>query len=39
MKGVPFAMRYPKLKSMNKVILKYLGLLYMDKDVKRKLSP
>ena len=31
MKGVPFVMTYyPKLKSMNKVILKYLDLLYID---------
>ena len=36
MKAVPFVMTYhPKLKSMNKVILKYLDLLYMDKQVKR----
>ena len=35
LKRVPFAMIYlPKLKSMNKVI-KYLDLLYMDKEVKR----
>ena len=35
LKRVPFAMTYhPKLKSMNKVI-KYLDLLYMDKEVKR----
>ena len=38
-KRVPFAMTYhPKLKSMNKVI-KYLDLLYMDKEVKRGFTP
>ena len=32
LKTVPFVMTYhPKLKSMNKVTLKYLDLLYMDK--------
>ena len=31
---VPFVMIYhPKLKSINKVILKYLYLLYMDKEL------
>ena len=36
LKVVPFVMTYhPKLKSMNKVILKYLDLLYMDNEVKR----
>ena len=36
MKAVPFVMTYhPKLKSMNKVILKYLDLLYKDNEVKR----
>ena len=30
---------HPKLKSMNKVILKYLDLLYMDKEVKRVFTP
>ena len=36
MKAVPFVMTYhPKLKSMKKVILKYLDLLYMDNEVKR----
>ena len=35
LKAVPFVMTYyPKLKSMNKVILKYSDLLYMDKEVK-----
>ena len=39
LKRVPFAMTYhPKLKSMNKVI-KYLDLLYMDKEVKRGFTP
>ena len=30
---------HPKLQSMNKVILKYLDLLYMDKEVKRVFTP
>ena len=30
---------HPKLKSMKKVILKYLYLLYMDKEVKRVFTP
>ena len=30
---------HPKLKSMNKVILKYLDLLYTDKEVKRVFTP
>ena len=29
----------PKLKSMNKIILKYLDLLYIDKEVKRVFTP
>ena len=33
LKAAPFVMTYhPKLMSMNKVILKYLDLLYMDKE-------
>ena len=40
LKAVPFVMTYhPKLKSMNKVILKYLDLLYMDNEVKRVFTP
>ena len=40
LKAVPFVMTYhPKLKSMSKVILKYLDLLYMDKEVKRVFTP
>ena len=40
LKPVPFVMTYPpKLKSMNKVILKCLDLLYMDKEVKRVFTP
>ena len=36
MKVVPSVMTYhPKLKSMNKVVLKYLDLPYMDKEFKR----
>ena len=36
LKMVPFVMTYhPKPKSMNKVNLKYLDILYMDKEVKR----
>ena len=36
LKAVPFVMTYhPKRKSMKKVILKYLDLLYMDNEVKR----
>ena len=36
LKVVPFVMTYhPKLKSMKKVINKYLDLLYMDNEVKR----
>ena len=30
---------YPKLKSINKVTLKYLDLLYMDKDIKKVFTP
>ena len=40
LKAVPFVMTYhPKLKSMKKVILKYLDLLYMDNEVKRVFTP
>ena len=40
LKAVPFVMTYhPKLKSMNKVILKYFDLLYMDNEVKRVFTP
>ena len=40
MEGIPFLVTYnPKLKSVNKVILKYLGLFYMDKEVKRVFPP
>ena len=40
LKTVLFVMTYhPTLKSMNKVILKYLNLLYMDKEVERVLTP
>ena len=40
LKAVPFVMTYHrKLKSMNKVILKYLDLLYKDKEVKRVFTP
>ena len=40
MKAVPFVMTYhPKLKSMKKLVLKYLDLLYMDNEVKRVFSP
>ena len=40
LKAVPFVMTYhPKLKSMNKVFLKYLDLLYLDKEVKRVFTP
>ena len=39
-KAVPFVMTYhPQLKSMKKVILKYLDLLYMDNKVKRVFTP
>ena len=35
LKMVPFVVTYhPKLKSMNKVNLKYLDIHYMDKEVK-----
>ena len=40
MKAVPFVMtHHPKLKSMKKVINKYLDLLYMDNEVKRVFTP
>ena len=40
LKAVPFVMIYhPKLKSVNKVVLKYLDLLYMDKKVKSVFTP
>ena len=40
LKAISFVMTYhPKLKSMNKVILKYLDLLYMDNEVKRVFTP
>ena len=40
LKVVPVDMTYhPKLKSMKKVILKYLDLLYMDNEVKRVFTP
>ena len=40
LKAVPFVMTYHlKLKSMNKVILKYLDLLYMDNEVKMMFTP
>ena len=40
LKGVPFVMIYqPKLKSMNKVILKYLDLFYMDNEEERVFTP
>ena len=40
LKAVPFVMTYHlKLKSMNKVTLKYLDLLYMDKEFKRVFTP
>ena len=40
MKAVLFVMTYhPKLKSMKKVILKYLDLLYMNNEVKRVFTP
>ena len=40
MKAFPFVMTYhPQLKSMKKVILKYLDLLYMDNKVKRVFTP
>ena len=36
LKVVPSVITYhPKLKSMNKVVLKYLDLPYMDKEFKR----
>ena len=39
-KAVPFIMTYQsKLKSMKKVILKYLDLLYMVNEVKRVFTP
>ena len=37
---VPFIMTYnPKLKSVNKVVLKYLDLLYMDEEFKGVFTP
>ena len=40
LKAVQFVMTYhPKLKSINKIILKYLDLPYMDKEVKRVFTP
>ena len=40
LKAFPSVMTYqPKLKSMNKIILKYLDLLYIDKEVKRVFTP
>ena len=40
MKAVTFVMAdHPKRKSINEVILKYLDLLYKDKEVKRMLIP
>ena len=40
LKMVPFVVTYhPKLKSMKKVILKYLDALYMDNEVKRVFTP
>ena len=40
LKTVPFVITYhPKLKSMKKVIIKYLDLLYMDNEVKRVFTP
>ena len=40
LKAVLFVMTYhPKLKSMNKVIVKYLDLLYMNNEVKRVFTP
>ena len=40
LKAVPFVMTYhPKLKSMKKVIHKYLDLLYMDNEIKRVFTP
>ena len=40
LKAVHFVMAYyPKFKSMNKVVLKYLDLLYMDKELKRVFNP
>ena len=40
LKAVPFVMTYhPKLKSMKKIILKYLDLFYMDDEVKRVFTP
>ena len=40
LKVVPCIMSYhPKLKSMKKVLLKYLDLLYMDSEVKRGFTP
>ena len=40
LKAVPFVMTYhPKLKSMKKLILKYLDLLYMENEVKRVFTP
>ena len=40
LKAIPVVMAYhPKHKSMNKVILKYLDLLYMDNEVKRVFTP
>ena len=40
LKAVPFVMTYhPKRKSMKKVVLKYLDLLYMDNEVKSVFTP
>ena len=40
LKAVPFVINYHlKLKLMNKVILKYLGLLYMEKKIKTMFTP
>ena len=40
LKAVPFVLTYhPKFKSMKKVIIKYLDLLYMDNKVKRVFTP
>ena len=40
LKVVPVVVTYhPKVKSMNKVTLKYLDLLYMDKEVKMVFTP
>ena len=40
LKVVPFVMTYqPKFKSISKVILRYLDLLYMDKEIKKVFTP